>query len=123
LQRIDGSGWSLAQTPGAVWVAQPFFGSRPVRKQDRPARRLLRIATSGVRRISVMELQTQPGHVSSADGVVWVTVNDDLARIDAAERSPTLTKVPVDFSPNYHVTFAGGLWVSDLRANRVHKVC
>jgi hypothetical protein len=37
--------------------------------------------------------------------------------------SPTLTKVPVDFSPNYHVTFAGGLWVSDLRANRVHKVC
>ena len=70
-----------------------------------------------------MELQSQPGHVSSSAGVVWVTVNDDLARIDAAERSPTLTKVPVDFSPNYHVTFAGGLWVSDLRANRVHKVC
>ena len=123
LQRIDGSGWSLAQTPGAVWVAQPFFGSRPVRKQDRPARRLLRIATSGVRRISVMELQTQPGHVSSADGVVWVTANGGLARIDAGEMSPALTRVPVDFSPNYHVPFAGGLWVSDLRANRVHKVC
>jgi hypothetical protein len=122
-QRIDGSGWSLTQTPGAVWVAQPFFGSRPVRKQDRPARRLLRIATSGARRISVMELQTQPGHVSSADGVVWVTANGGLARIDAAEMPPTLTRVPVDFSPNYHVPFGGGLWLSDLRANRVHKVC
>jgi hypothetical protein len=123
VQRIDGSGWSLAQTPGAVWVAQPFFGSRPVRRQDRPARRLLRIATSGVRRISVTELQTQPGHVSSAAGVVWVTANGGLARIDAAEMPPTLTTVPVDFSPNYHVPFSGGLWVSDLRANRVHKVC
>jgi hypothetical protein len=123
LQRIDGSGWSLAQTPGAVWVAQPFFGSRPVRKQDRPARRLLRIATSGVRRIVVLDLQTQPGHVSSADGVVWITANGGLARIDAGDMSPTLTKVPVDFSPNYHVPFAGGLWVSDLRANRVHKIC
>jgi hypothetical protein len=123
VQRIDGSGWSLAQTPGAVWVAQPFFGSRPVRKQDRPARRLLRIATSGVRRISIMELQTQPGHVSSAGGVVWVTANGGLARIDAAEMSPTLIKVPVDFAPNYHEPFAGGLWVSDLRANRVHKIC
>jgi hypothetical protein len=123
VQRIDGSGWSLAQTPGAVWVAQPFFGSRPVRKQDHPARRLLRIATSGARRISVMDLQTQPGHVSSAAGVLWVTANGGLARIDAAEMPPTLTKVPVDFSPNYHVPFAGGLWVSDLRANRVHKIC
>jgi hypothetical protein len=123
VQRIDGSGWSLAQTPGAVWVAQPFFGSRPVRRQDRPARRLLRIATSGARRISVTELQTQPGHVSSAAGVVWVSANGGLARIDAAGMPPTLTTVPLDFSPNYHVPFAGGLWVSDLRANRVHKVC
>ena len=123
VQRVDGSGWSLAQTPGAVWVAQPFFGSRPVRRQDRPARRLLRIATSGARRISVTELQTQPGHVSSAAGVVWVTANGGLARIDAAEMPPTLTKVPVDFSPNYHEAFAGGLWVSDLRANRLHKIC
>jgi len=123
MQRVDGSGWSLAQTPGAVWVAQPFFGSRPVRRQDRPARRLLRIATSGARRISVMELQTQPGHVSSAAGVVWVTANGGLARIDAAEVPPTLAKVPVDFSPNYHEAFAGGLWVSDLQANRLHKIC
>jgi hypothetical protein len=123
VQRVDGSGWSLAQTPGAVWVAQPFFGSRPVRKQDRPARRLLRIATSGARRISVIELQTQPGHVSSANGVVWVTANGGLARIDAAKTPTTLTRVPVDFSPNYHVPFTGGLWISDLRANRVHKVC
>ena len=123
VQRIDGSGWSLARTPGAIWVPQPFFGSRPVRKQDRPARRLLRIATSGARRISVVELQTQPGHVSSAAGVVWVTANGGLARIDAAEMPPTLTKVPVGFSPNYHVSFAGGLWVSDLRANRIHKIC
>ena len=123
VQRIDGSGWSLARTPGAVWVAQPFFGSRPVRQQNRPARRLLRIATSGVRRVSVMELQTQPGHVSSADGVVWVTANGGLARIDAAEIPPKLTKIPVDFSPNYHEPFAGDLWVSDLRANRVYKIC
>ena len=123
VQRIDGSGWSLALTPGAVWVPQPFFGSRPVRKQNRPARRLLRIATSGVPRISVMELQTQPGHASAAGGVVWVTANGGLARIDAAETPPTLTKVAVNFSPNYHEPFAGGLWVSDLRANRIHKIC
>jgi hypothetical protein len=62
-----------------------------------------------VRRISLVGLQTQPGHVSSAAGVVWVSANGGLARIDAAEVPPTLTTVPVDFSPNYHLPFGGGL--------------
>jgi hypothetical protein len=120
--RIDGSGWSLALTPGAVWVAQPWFGTQPVRRQNRPARRLLRIATS-TGRLTVVELETQPGGVSAAGGVVWVGANGGLARLDADEMPPTLTRIPVDLVPNYHVAFAGGVWVSELSGNRVSKIC
>jgi hypothetical protein len=122
-QSIAGSGWSLALTRGTVWVAQPWFGARPVRKQNDPAKRLLQIATSGAPRLSVIELQTQPGGVSAAAGVVWVGANAGLARIDAGEMPSTVTKVPVDFVPNYLVAFTGGVWVSDLRANLVRKIC
>ena len=122
-RRIDGAGWSLALTPGTAWVSQPWFGSRPVRRQNRPAQRLLRIATSGAPRISVVELETQPGYVSADAEGVWITANGGLARIDAGENPPTLTKAPVAFSPNHHVPFAGGLWASDLRANRLHRIC
>jgi len=120
---IDGSGWSLAVTPKAVWVAQPWFGTRPVRRQNRPAQRLLRIATSGGRRVSTIDLQTQPGGVSAADGVVWVSANGGLARIDATEVPPTLSQTLVDLIPSYQEAFPGGLWVSHLHANRVSKIC
>jgi hypothetical protein len=122
-QSIDGSGWSLALTRGTVWVAQPWFGNRPVRKQNDPATRLLRIAISGAPRLSVIELQTQPGGVSAAAGVVWVAANGGLVHIDAGQMPSTVTKVPVDFVPNYLVAFTGGVWVSDLRANLVRKIC
>jgi hypothetical protein len=120
---IDGSGWSLALTPGVVWVAQPWFGDRPVRRQDRPARRLLRIPLAASSRRTVIELRTQPGGVSAAAGVVWVGANTGLARLDAAQVPPTLTDVPVNLTPNYHVAFPGGVWVSERHANRVSKIC
>jgi hypothetical protein len=120
---IDGSGWSLALTPGVVWVAQPWFGERPVRRQDRPARRLLRIPVAAPSRATVVELQTQPGGGSAAAGVVWVGANAGLARLDAAQLPPALAPVPVDVRPNYHAAFPGGVWVSELHRNRVSKIC
>jgi hypothetical protein len=120
---IDGSGWSLALTPGVVWVAQPWFGERPVRRQNSPARRLLRIPVSAPSRASVVELETQPGGVSAAAGVVWVGANAGLARLDATQLPPALAPVSVDVTPNYHVAFPGGVWVSELHANRVSKIC
>jgi hypothetical protein len=120
---IDGSGWSLALTPGVVWVAQPWLGERPVRRQDSPARRLLRIPTAAPSRATVVELQTQPGGVSAAAGVVWVGANAGLARLDAAQLPPVLAAVPVDVKPNFHVAFPGGVWVSELHASRVSKIC
>jgi hypothetical protein len=120
---IDGSGWSLALTPGVVWVAQPWLGERPVRRQDRPARRLLRITVAAPSRQTVVELSTQPGGVSAAGGVVWVGGNGGLARLDAARLPPTLTDVPVNVRPSYHVAFPGGVWISEHDANRVSKIC
>jgi hypothetical protein len=120
---IDGSGWSLALTPGVVWVAQPWLGERPVRRQDSPTRRLLRIPVAAPSRETVVDLETQPGGVSAAAGVVWVGGNGRLARLDAAEVPLTLTDVPVNVTPTYHVAFPGGVWVSELHANRVSKIC
>jgi hypothetical protein len=127
-ESIDGSGWSLALTPEAVWVAQPWLGKRPVRRQDQPARRLLRIGRSGRSRVTVIDLQTQPGGVSAAAGAVWVAADGGLARVDQASTPPTVAKIavtgaPADFAPSYHVAFAGGLWVAALNANRVSKIC
>jgi hypothetical protein len=120
---IDGSGWSLALTPGVVWVAQPWLGERPVRRQHRPARLLLRITVATPVRQTVVELPTQPGGVSAAAGVVWVGASAGLARLHAAQLPPTLTDVPVNVRPSYHVAFPGGVWVSELQANRVSKIC
>jgi hypothetical protein len=120
---IDGSGWSLALTPGVVWVAQPWFGSRPVRRQDSPARRLLRIPVAAPSRQTVVELQDQPGGVSAAAGVVWVGANGQLERLDAAQPQPTPTSVRLKLIPTYHAAFPGGVWVSERYTNRVSKVC
>ena len=118
---IDGSGWALALTPGVVWVAQPWYGTRPVRRQDKPARRLLRIPTSGSATRTVIELDFQPGGVSAAGGLVWVGGNNGVVRLDAADDTPT--KVQLGVAPNYLQAFRGGAWISELRSNRVSKVC
>lgn len=120
---IDGSGWSLALTPGVVWVAQPWFGTRPVRRQDSPARRLLRIPVAAPSRESVIELMDQPGGVSAAAGVVWVGGNGQLERLSATKLPPTPTSVRLKLIPNYHVAVQGGVWVSERYTNRVSKVC
>jgi hypothetical protein len=120
---IDGSGWSLALTPGVVWVAQPWLGTRPVRRQDRPARRLLRIPVAAPSRETVIELQNQPGGVSAAAGVVWVGGNGQLERLSAANPQPNPTSVRLKLIPTYHAAFPGGVWVAERDTNRVSKVC
>jgi hypothetical protein len=120
---IDGSGWSLTLTPGAVWVAQLFLGTRPVRRQDKPVRRLLRFATTGSAQRRVIELRDLPLGLSAAGGVVWVGEKGGLSRLRAAAMPPTLTSVPLRFGPSYHVAFPGGVWVSERGRNRVDKVC
>jgi hypothetical protein len=122
-QPFNGSGWSLALTPGVVWVAEPWFARPFVRRQNRPAQRLLKITTTGPRRVTVIELQTLTGGVSAAAGIVWVGANGGLARINAAETPPTPTTIPLNLVPNYHESFPGGVWVSELRRNRVDKIC
>jgi hypothetical protein len=121
-QAFDGSGWSVAVTPGVVWVAQPWFGNRRDRSSQKPAHRLLRISVSGPRHVTVIEVGTQPGGVSAAAGDVWVAAAGGLARIDADHLPPKLVSVPVAARMMYHVAFAGGVWVA-LRSGRVAKIC
>jgi hypothetical protein len=121
-QRFGGSGWSMMLTPGAVWVAEPWFGGPLDRRQNRPAKRLLKIARSGPRQVTVVELDTQPGAVSAAGGVVWISGNGGVARIAATDTPPTLTTA-VDLVPSYLEAVPGGVWVSELDRNRVSKVC
>jgi hypothetical protein len=122
-QRFDGSGWAMAVVPGAVWVAQPFFGNRRDLRTQKPARRLLRVATSGTSRVTVLELTTQPADVSAAAGATWVGANGGLVRVDATEVPPTLTKVAADLRPNRIEAFPGGVWVDELRSNVLSKIC
>jgi hypothetical protein len=121
-QRFDGSGWSLGLTRGTVWVAQPFFGNRRVRGSQRPARRLLRVATSGPRSVTVVEVESPPGgDISAAGGVVWVMQEGELLRIEGAEASPTPTKIAV--VPGQLEAFAGGAWVLKRGTHELVKIC
>jgi hypothetical protein len=122
-QRFGGSGWAMTRTPGAVWVAEPWFGEPLHRRQNRPARRLLKVSISGSPRITVIELEAQPGDVSAASGVVWLGI-DGLARLRAGETPPTVTRVPVDVAPNRIEAFPGGAWVNEWRRSRnLFKIC
>jgi hypothetical protein len=94
-----------------------------VRRQDKPARRLLRIPVAAPSRKTVVELQNQPGGVSAAAGVVWVGGNGQLERLNAAQPQPTPTSVRLKLIPIYHAAFPGGVWVAERYTNRVSKVC
>jgi hypothetical protein len=119
-QRFGGSGWAMALSPGAVWVAQPFFGTRDPRTQRR-ARRLLKVATQP-RRLSVIELDTPPADVAAAAGVVWFGAGG-LARVEAGRTPPAVTKVPLDVGPNRIAAFRGGVWIDELDKNELRKIC
>lgn len=125
-QRFDGVGWSLARTPDAVWVTQPFSGNRRGAPQ-RPQRRLLRVATSGPRKVTAIDLGVQPGDVSAAVGVVWVGpfvgVNAGLARVDGTQTPPALTGIATGLIPTRIAAFPGGAWVSERDTNSVSEIC
>jgi hypothetical protein len=121
-QRFGGSGWALTRTSGAVWVAQPWFGSRRERRQDRPARRLLKVTTEGPPRLRAIELDSQPGDVSAAGDAVWIGTAS-LGRLEAAADAPTVAEVPVNLVPNRIEAFRGGAWVSERGKHRLSKVC
>jgi hypothetical protein len=121
-QRFGGSGWSMALTPEALWVAEPWYGGPLDRRQDRPARRLLKIARKGPHRVTIVELERQPGDVAAAAGVVWIG-SAGLGRIDAAATPPNLKNVPVDVDPNRIEAFPGGVWVNEQRSTNLSKIC
>jgi len=120
-QRFYGSGWSLARAPNAVWVAQPFSGTRNPRTQ-RPVRKLLE-ATIRPPRLTVNELEAPPGLLSSAVGVVWMSAPGGLVRIVGAHHPVTLEPVPVGVVPNHIAAFAGGVWGAVPRERRLIKIC
>jgi hypothetical protein len=122
-QRFDGSGWSLALTPGAIWVAQPFFGNRRRPREQRPASRLLRVTTSKPQRLTVVELDDPPGDVAAAGALVWVGARDGLARSEGTRTPLTFTKIAVDVVPNRIEAFPGGAWVGELHRPQLIKVC
>jgi hypothetical protein len=120
-RRFYGAGWSLARSPNAVWVAQPFSGTREPRTQ-RPARRLLQ-ATIRPPRLAVNELSAPPGLLSSAGGVVWMPGPGGLVRIDAARDPVTLEPIPVGTVPNHVAAFKGGVWGTVPQKRRLVEVC
>lgn len=123
-ESVPGSGWSMALTPRAVWVAQPFEGNRFQRRQDKPARRVLKMSmVPGVPRVTVIDLESQPGGIAALADTVWVAANGGLVRIDATAIKPAVVPIPVDVAPGYLEPFPGGVWVAERSANRIKKVC
>ena len=124
-RRFDGVGWSIARTPGAVWVTQPFSGNRRGKPQ-RPARRLLRIATSGPNRVTRIPLDVPPGDISAAAGIVWVGpfvgLNAGLTRLDATLTPPTLTYV-ADLIPTRLAAFPDGTWAAERDTHMISEIC
>lgn len=120
-RRFYGSGWSLARSPNAVWVSQPFSGNRFPRTQ-RPVRRLLQ-GTITPPRLTVTELEAPPGLLDSAAGIVWMTGPGGLIRIPASQRPLTLQRIPVPALPDHVAAFAGGVWGSVHHTHRLVKIC
>jgi hypothetical protein len=120
-RRFYGSGWSLARTPNAIWVSQPFSGNRFPRTQ-RPVRRLLQ-GTIRPPRLTVTDLEVPPGLLDSADGVVWMTGPGGLMRIPASQQPVTLQRIPVTALPDHVAAFAGGVWGSVHHSRHLVKIC
>jgi hypothetical protein len=121
-RRFNGSGWSLALAPDAIWVAQPFAGTRASRQQLR-ARRLLRVTTSAPHRLSVLELDSQPGAISAAADYVWMTSSPGVVRIDGAQTPPRLMKVELRGDSLGIVASKAGAWVTQHNPNALSKIC
>jgi hypothetical protein len=120
-RRFYGSGWSLARSPNAVWVSQPFSGNRFPRTQ-RPVQRLLQ-GTIRPPRLTVTELDAPPGLLDSAVGVVWMTGPEGLIRIPASQRPVPLQRLPVTALPDHMAAFDGGVWGSVHHTHRLAKIC
>jgi hypothetical protein len=120
-RRFYGSGWSLALSENAVWVAQPFSGNRFPRTQ-RPVRRLLQ-ATIRPPHLAVTELDVPPGLLDAAGDIVWMTGPGGLVRIPASRRPVTLQRIPVTALPDHVAAFDGGVWGSVHHTHRLVEIC
>ena len=120
-QRFYGSGWSLALSPGTVWVAQRLSGNRNPRTQ-RPVRKLLEV-TIRPQQLTVIELDAAPGVLSAAEGVVWLTGPGGLMRIEATEQPPTLKPIAVEVNPGQVAAFPGGVWGTVGPRRELSKIC
>jgi hypothetical protein len=120
-QRFYGSGWSLARSPGAVWVTQRLSGNRNPRTQ-RPVRKLLQV-TIRPQRLAVTELDSTPGLLSAAGAAVWLTEFSGLVRIAATEHPPALDPIAVGASPNQVAAFPGGVWGAVGLEHELVKIC
>jgi hypothetical protein len=124
-QRFAGAGWSIGRSPGAVWVSEPFFGSRS--SAQTPARRLLRVATSGPQQVTVVKLADRPGDLSVSGDDVWVGpfvgTAGALTRVEGSQASLTPTKVRAGGVPTRLEAVPGGVWVVQRNKNEVIKLC
>jgi hypothetical protein len=121
-RRFDGSGWALTRAADALWIAKPFAGTRASRQRF-PARQLLRITTSPPHRLTVLELDSQPGAISAAAGFVWMTAAPGVVRIDGTRTPPTLTGVALPGESRGVRASPEAVWVTQHNPNAVSKIC
>jgi hypothetical protein len=120
-----GAGWSMARTPGLVWVTLPWSGTPYQRRQDTAhrARQLLRISTaSRTSHPTAIELPRQPGGVEAAGGTIWLGGGDVLARLNDEASPPTVVPSDVVVHPTAMEPFADGVWVAEMTKRRLTKV-
>lgn len=120
-----GAGWTMAETPQAVWVTLPWSGTPYQRRQD-PSHRtqqLLRIDRAGHQpSVTAINLPEQPGGVAAFGDTVWMGGSQGLARIDDTTTPPVVTPVGIDLDPTALFPFQGGVWVTEAAKNQVTKV-
>ena len=125
-QPIVGSGWSIARAGEGVWVTHTFYGSRRDRNPP-PARELLRIREHSKPHLTRIQLEESPWEVSSAAGVAWVAAGEDthqvLRLVDTRAPSiPTAVPVPGGIVQGIQAV-RNGAWVSQVKPNRLSKIC
>jgi hypothetical protein len=121
-QRFGGSAWAMALARGGVWVAEPLSGTRRsvrAQREQKPARRLLRVMTSGPQRLTVVELAAPPGDVGASGDVAWT---GDM-RIDETQTPPTLTPIMLRGVGMRVEAFRGGGWFSERDPTELSKIC